>query len=313
MVGRQGLTARPAFPAVRTGDTGGMQPISPADRLESLTPLDRLAGPVRTLVQQAVRPQAVRDLMHGVWLGHPVHPVLVQGGLGAFLSASVLDVVPGTERAATTLVATGLATVPAAVATGATDWSELHEQQQRVGVVHAAANVGAAVLYGLSLVSRLRGNHARGRAWGWAGLALLGTGGYLGGHLSYRQAAGANHAEEVPHLVDVGWQDLCAVDELPDGKLDRRVLRGDNGDVPLVVLRRGERVTVLGGRCSHLSGPLHDGELTADGDCVVCPWHGSEFRLADGQVRRGPATAPVPAFEVRVTGVRVEVLLPGAG
>ena len=46
---------------------------------------------------------------------------------------------------------------------------------------------------------------------------------------------------------------------------------------------------------------------------MVCPWHGSEFRLADGSVRHGPATAPAAAFEVEVTEGRVRVLLPGAG
>jgi nitrite reductase/ring-hydroxylating ferredoxin subunit len=26
--------------------------------------------------------------------------------------------------------------------------------------------------------------------------------------------------------------------------------------------------------------------------CLACPWHGSAFRIADGSVARGPATAP---------------------
>jgi nitrite reductase/ring-hydroxylating ferredoxin subunit len=291
-----------------------MRDLSPVDRLESADALDRLTGPLRSAVNAAVKPQVVRDALHGVWLGHPLHPLLVQGTLGALLSASVLDAVPGTERAATTLVAVGVASAPAAVASGATDWSELHEQQQRVGVVHAAANAGGLLLYAASLASRLRGRHAQGRALGWAGLAVLGAGGYLGGHLSYRQAAGANHAEDVPHLVRPGWHDLCTLDELADGKPERRLLGGgDSDDVPLFVLRRGDDVVVLSDRCSHLSGPLHEGELSADDSCVVCPWHGSEFRLADGSVRHGPATAPAAAFEVEVADGRVRVLLPGAG
>ena len=267
--------------------------------------------PVRDVVQAVLGPGAVRDTLQGVWLGHPVHPTLVQVSLGAFLSASVLDALPGKEAASTTLVATGLASVAPAVVTGWADWSELHEQQQRVGLVHAAANVTGVALYALSLSGRLRGSHRSGKALGLAGLGMLGLGGFLGGHLSFRQASGANHAEDVPHLVRPGWQNLCALDDLADGTMQRRVLGGDNDDVPLLVLRRGATVTVLSDRCSHLSGPLHEGEL--DDGCVVCPWHGSTFRLADGSVRRGPATAPVHAFEVRVTAGRVEVRLPGAG
>jgi nitrite reductase/ring-hydroxylating ferredoxin subunit len=60
--------------------------------------------------------------------------------------------------------------------------------------------------------------------------------------------------------------------------------------------------------CGHYGGPLADGELTGDGEpCVVCPWHGSEFRMRDGSVARGPATAPQPSFEVRTVGDRVQV------
>jgi nitrite reductase/ring-hydroxylating ferredoxin subunit len=33
---------------------------------------------------------------------------------------------------------------------------------------------------------------------------------------------------------------------------------------------------------------------------VVCPWHGSTFRLTDGSVVHGPATAPQPSFETRI-------------
>ena len=290
-----------------------MQPFDIVARLESASILDKPAETVEGIVRAVLAPQVVRDALHGVWLGHPVHPTAVQVSLGAFLSASVLDAVPGNDDAARVLVTVGLASVAPSVVTGWSDWAELHEQQKRVGLVHAAANVTGVALYAASLASRLAGRPAAGRALGWLGLGALGVGGFVGGHLSFRQASGANHAEQVPHLVAPGWQDLCTLDELSDGTPERRVLGGDNDDVPVMVLRRGSQVTVLSGRCSHLSGPLHEGGLSEDGTCVVCPWHGSEFRLADGSVRHGPATAPVAAFEVQVADGRVRVLLPGAG
>jgi len=55
---------------------------------------------------------------------------------------------------------TPAAALPAALA-GSTDWSELHEQQMRVGVVHALANTAAVVLYAASLAAPDRA--ARGR------------------------------------------------------------------------------------------------------------------------------------------------------
>ncbi|OUD86582.1 3-phenylpropionate/cinnamic acid dioxygenase ferredoxin subunit [Clavibacter michiganensis subsp. michiganensis] len=76
-------------------------------------------------------------------------------------------------------------------------------------------------------------------------------------------------------------------------------------------------VDALSDTCSHLSAPLHEGELGTDpktGEaCVTCPWHDSVFSLTTGAVIHGPATAPQPRFETRVTGGLVEVRLPNAG
>ena len=98
-------------------------------------------------------------------------------------------------------------------------------------------------------------------------------------------------------------------------------LSGVAGDVPVFVLRRGRRrradgISVLSDRCPHLSAPLHEGDIVdVDGEAhIVCPWHGSEFRVADGCVVHGPATAPVPRFESRVVGDELQarvVTIPG--
>ena len=277
-----------------------MQAIS---RLEQESRLDRAVSAGQRAAR-LIRPGKLRDMLHGVWLGHPLHPMLVQVPVGAWLSASILDLVRGDERAARLLVATGLiAAVPAALA-GAADWSEQHEQQMRVGIVHAAGNVVALGLYGASLAPRDR--HLS-RALRLAGLAAVSASGLLGGHISFRLAGGANHAEEVPHLVKPGWQYLMTAADLPEGQPVHQML----GEVPVVAIRTNGAVRVLADRCSHMSGPLSGGEL-ADG-CLTCPWHGSVFRIADGSVARGPATAPQPAFEAREAGGAIQVCLPGAG
>jgi len=255
-------------------------------------------------VARLIRPGKVRDALHGVWLGHPVHPMLVQATTGAWLSASILDLTGAGEKVARRLVAAGVgAAVPAALA-GAADWSEQHEQQMRVGVIHAAGNITALGLYAASLAQR--GPRAA-RLLRLAGLAAVSASGLLGGHISFRLAGGANHAEQVPHLTEPGWQHLMLAADLPEGKPVRRLL----GEVPVVAVRAGGAIYVLADRCSHMSGPLSDGEL-ADG-CLTCPWHGSVFRIADGSVARGPATAPQPAFETREAGGAIQVCLPGAG
>jgi hypothetical protein len=54
-----------------------------------------------------------RDTLHGVWLGHPLHPVLAQAPAGTWLPASLLDAWPGgTFRVSDGTVARGPATAP---------------------------------------------------------------------------------------------------------------------------------------------------------------------------------------------------------
>ncbi len=164
----------------------------------------------------------------------------------------MLDASGDGERQARRLIGAGLlASVPAALA-GSVDWSEQHEQQMRVGVVHAAANTAAMTLYAGSLLARSRRRVALGKALAYAGLAAAAAGGALGGDISFRLAGGANHAEEVPHLVEPGWHDLVPLARLDEDRASRLML----GEVPLLVVKQGCRVHVLADKCAHMSGPL---------------------------------------------------------
>ncbi|GAA4239478.1 hypothetical protein GCM10022254_59750 [Actinomadura meridiana] len=270
------------------------------DSLEQIRGLDHLIRVLSTGVRRTLRPGPVKDALHGVPLGHPAHPRLNDVPMGFWISAALLDLMPGAGRASRTLVAAGLASAVPTALTGIADWSALHREQQRVGLVHAAGMATASTLYSASLVARYQGRDGAGRAFGFAGLTVLFAGGFLGGHLAFRQAAGASHADQVGHLVSLGWHDLCAADELPDGWPVHRRL----GYIGLFVLRTGDDIHVLADRCSHLAGPLHQGRIVTDDNadiCVICPWHGSTFRVQDGSVVHGPATARQPAFESRVT------------
>jgi nitrite reductase/ring-hydroxylating ferredoxin subunit/uncharacterized membrane protein len=277
------------------------------DGVENWRALDRVASPLRAVVAPLTAGRRLRNLLSGVPLGHPVHPALAQLTVGCFLGAGLLDLRGrrSDRGASSALIAAGVTTALPTALTGLTDWSHGHEQQQRTGLVHAAGNSTALALYAATLLRRRHG--ASGRLLSVAALTVSGAAAYLGGHLAFRQALGPNHAEQVPHRVPPGWTSLGPLDELPERTLAPRTL----GDQPLVAYRNGTEVTVLSDVCSHLSGPLHEGEIR-DG-CVTCPWHGSAFRLADGEPAVGPATAPVPVFEVRVEGGQVRVLLPGAG
>ncbi|MFF8731574.1 Rieske 2Fe-2S domain-containing protein [Streptomyces sp. NPDC015171] len=264
------------------------------DALEDQEWLDGVATRMRTTVRTLPLGRG-RDVLRGLWLGHPLHPALVQLPIGSWSSAAILDLLPGESRAARRLVAVGLvAAAPAALA-GWVDWAEQRPRQSRVGLVHAAANLAAVVSYAASLTARTKGRPVLGRVLGFGGLTVATVGGVLGGHLAYRQAAGVNHAEAVPVLVEPGWHRVGTLDDFPVGVPVRRM----TGEVALVVVRDEEgALNALADRCSHMDGPLHEGKVLEN--CIECPWHGSRFRLSDGATLQGPATAPQPSFECRI-------------
>ena len=65
-----------------------MRPFDDINRLERATWLDGPATVARTVVQRVLRHQGIKDVLHGVWLGHPLHPGVAQFALGSFTSAA---------------------------------------------------------------------------------------------------------------------------------------------------------------------------------------------------------------------------------
>jgi nitrite reductase/ring-hydroxylating ferredoxin subunit len=282
------------------------RPAAVAERLEQARALDPAVRRLSDGVVRALPPGPRADALHGVPLGQPAHPALVRLPLGCWTSAVLLDLFRGTDRASRVLIGAGVAATVPAAATGLADWSALHTDQQRVGLVHAACQAGAATLFLGSLAARASGRPRYGRLLSGSGLAMATAGSYLGGHLALRLGAGTSHADQVSHLSGLGWHDLCELGDLPDGRPARRQL----GYLSLLVYRQDGEVNVLSDRCSHLGGPLHQGRIITERGvaCVACPWHGSTFAVAGGSVVHGPATARQPAFETRVTAAgRVEL------
>jgi nitrite reductase/ring-hydroxylating ferredoxin subunit len=105
-------------------------------------------------------------------------------------------------------------------------------------------------------------------------------------------------------VSDGGWERIASLDDVPEGRAHRVTIAG----VDAFVVRSGDAIYALGLRCTHQGAPLDRGMLRLTGTprTVTCPAHGSMFDLANGQVRRGPATRPVPAFETRIADGAVE-------
>lgn len=295
-------------------DAGGEERRSADERLpvravravEHATALDAAGKKIGKAVRSAIEPGALKDAISGTWLGHALHPLLTDIVIASLVSATMLDVLGGDSEgeAAERLIAIGIATYAPTALTGANDWADtevVDPRIRRVGLAHAAANTTALSFYAASLAARRRGAAGRGKLLGLTGAAALVAGGYLGAHMSFVQGVGPNQTAFDPGPDD--WTDAGESAELMPGEPRRVVV----GDTPVLLLRHGEGLHALHDRCSHRGCPLSDGEI--DGEVVVCACHGSRFRLEDGSVEQGPATAPQPVFDTRESDGRIEVRL----
>jgi nitrite reductase/ring-hydroxylating ferredoxin subunit/uncharacterized membrane protein len=251
------------------------------------------------------RGKPVENALHGVWLGHPLHPVLTDIPLGAWSITFILDLIEDVsgdrkyQAGAAASLTVGLGGAAAAAATGLTDWKEIDQDARRTGLVHGLLNTVALSLYVTSAVQRARGKRGSAKAFSYLAYGVAMGSAWLGGHLVFTNQIGVARAplqEPPPDFVPV-----LPLDQLEESK-PRKV---EHNGYPLLLVRKGQKVYALTETCTHAGGPLSEGKLQ-DG-CIRCPWHGSLFSLENGEVKEGPAVHPEIAFETRVSGNQIEV------
>ncbi len=272
--------------------------------------LDGIADVVQPAVQgafEALGParRHVKNALNGTWLGHPLHPVLTDIPLGAWAVTVLLDAMDGDgrgqglRRASDATLLLGLAGAAGAAVTGLTDWSDTDARPRRTGMAHALMNSGATLLFAASYVSRRRGARTAGKILALAGFATASVSAYIGGELVSHEQIGVDHSSgrELPEKFTAVIPDA----DLAEGELKRVEYKS----TPLLLVRRNGRVHALAETCAHLGGPLSEGKL--EGACIVCPWHGSTFDLASGDVVQGPSAFPQPRLATRVRAGQIEV------
>lgn len=248
----------------------------------------------------------IADILHGTWLGHPLHVVLTDVPIGSWTAAAVLDALEemtgsrAIGRGADAVIAVGLVGAAGAAITGLADWSKIGGgQPRRIGLAHALLNATATACYVTSLC--LRNTHSRraGRRFALLGLIVSSVSAYLGGHLVFKEKIGIDHTADYSPPED--FVAVLAEAELLENQL-RRV--NANG-MPVLLVRRGDHIYAIAETCAHLGGPLSEGKL--EDATVRCPWHGSRFSLEDGRVLEGPSVHAQPVLEVRVRDGQIEV------
>ena len=238
----------------------------------------------------------VKDLLHGTWLGHPLHAAATDIPIGALLITVLLDLLNQPAAADVALVVTILFMVAAAAA-GAADYVDTDGTARARATVHSTLMVVALVVLLISLVLRAGDPVDRTIPVVLAiiGFLLVNAGAYVGGDVVYqlgnmvsRHAWRGRGVKWIP--LDFGESDPTTLEEGTPVK----VKAGIN---ELAVVRIGPALYAMHAVCAHAGGPLAEGKVV-DG-CLECPWHGSRFALQSGHVRRGPAVYDQPSYEVR--------------
>ena len=93
---------------------------------------------------------------------------------------------------------------------------------------------------------------------------------------------------------------------LAEAALPENELKRVNADgMPVLLVRKGQRIYAIAETCAHLGAPLSEGKL--EGTSVRCPWHGSRYSLEDGRVLEAPSVHAQPVLEVRIRDGQIEV------
>lgn len=272
---------------------------------------DALQEAIKAVVGTHRKPlRRVKSFLNGTWFGHPLHPVITDVPIAAWLLTAIFDIIwlVAPVRAswaglgAFVAVIVGLLAALGAIATGLTDWNDTYGAERRVGLNHAFFNACAFVLYLVSFILRVLSGPGDGIAaaiFGFLGLVCVLYAGYLGGELVFTKGTGVNHTAWEAASED--FEAVLPAESVEENKLYRVTAAG----VPVVLFRQGKQICAISATCPHAGGPLDEGTLT--GEVVECPWHGSRFRLCDGRVLTGPATVNAPRYDVRVQNHWVEV------
>src|ERR1051326_6382160 len=158
-------------------------------------PAEAIQQGTRAVFEKAVPASAqVRDALHGIWLGHPLHAAVEGLPIGAWTTAVCLDALESAmgrkelASGADAAVGIGLIGAAAVAITGLTDFQhvDVTGDARRVGLVHALLNVATTSCFTASYVARKRGSRGVGKWCGLAGFAIGVVAAKLGGELVFR-------------------------------------------------------------------------------------------------------------------------------
>jgi len=152
--------------------------------------------------------------------------------------------------------------------------------------------------YGLVVMHVALGIMQYERTWLIPAMLIGGFGTVSALHLL---AGWRERARDAGMAMNEGWLTVGAPQSIPDK--GARIVTAPGGE-RIAVFRDGAQIGALSNLCAHQHGPIGEGRIV-DG-CVTCPWHGYQYRLADG-CAPAPFTEKLATYRVRIRAGIVEV------
>lgn len=126
-----------------------------------------------------------------------------------------------------------------------------------------------------------------------AGIALIGVGLLL--VIGLHVASGFFGVKTLHHSLDSmdGFYQVCEVDAIAEAKAKMVLINGEN----IAIFKYDGKLSAVSNVCKHQNGPLGEGKIV-DG-CIVCPWHGYQYKPEDG-CSPPPFTEKVVTYELKL-------------
>ncbi len=257
--------------------------------------------------------------------GHPLHPLLIPFPIAFFTGALVSDIVAqvvkdaGWAVIAIWLSIAGIVMALIAAVPGLIDYFKTvppNSTGKSRATKHMLLNITVVILFVVANFTRMPQTMMpmiSTLAIELVAFLLLCSAGWMGGTLTYRNQIGVDH-----RYADAGkWQvqNVSGTGEIEVGKtndLQANQMKLVIANGKRVVLGRKEGLeansyVAFDDRCSHRGGSLADGAMICG--TVQCPWHGSQFDCATGEVKAGPAKEKIATYPVTITEDRIYIRL----
>ena len=252
--------------------------------------------------------------------GHPIHPALIPFPFAFLLGAFAFDAAgmfldrPALWTTATYLALAGIGAALIAAIPGFIDYFFTvppNSSGKRRATKHMLLNLSAVTLFAVAWAMRPDAAvrpELTSLFLEAAGAGLLTIGGWMGGTLAFRNQVGVDHryakagkwAEE---YIDSAADGTAVVARSGELEVNQMKLVHVNGR-RIVLARTADGYVAFEDRCTHRGGSLAGGTMICG--TVQCPWHGSQFDVASGAVKAGPAEKGIETFRVKANGDRIE-------